>query len=454
MLDSKMSFIKNDHINRKQNSSNKVVTMMAYLLGAREDIISAYYDADVIDKLAATLAAQIVRALSIVRMSLLRNYKEVDRELKYNMNNLDRQKYFAPDILAMLYENGVPLLKANYTADAYVGHVTELMCKYIDECKPLFPSCIEFSYIRKLFITKCYSEPNVRKRELAKYHTKNNLYPYRLYLSWEPKECGNILLNDEKFLSILYQENKDKFNQAYLFKDISAIAKEAINDFITEAKKVIFVVDCENIDPYKFFGMISSLPPKVCNRIGEIILYDDVNADVAWDSFPKCFSIPVRHENTVRILERKSVVDTELMLGVMKRCYEHSTDSVVLCSSDSDFVPLMKTLKEVNFMVLYEEDKCSNVTKGKWKSSRIPFYALDNFYQADCDELQKYVFIDALKKLLPKYIGRQVEELMKALSCETRFVLTEKQMKKYYDAYVKNIRLSVDEGGILVVSVG
>lgn len=360
---------------------------MAYLLGANENALNTYYDLEIIDMLTKTTAAQIVRALSLVRMSLLKNYKDIDNELRYHMINIDKQSYFASDVINTLLSKDVPLLKTNYNADKYIEHATELMGKYLDECKDVFPNCIEFSYIKKMFIPKGYSNASVRKREFAKFHANRTLYPIGLYLYWEPKEYGNILLNDEKFLTILYQENKDKFKQAYLFKDASAISKDAINDFIMKAEKIIFAVDCENVDPYKFFGMISSLPIRVRSRIGEIILYDDVNANTAWNYFEKCFSISVTHIQTERVLEHKSVVDMELILGVMKKCYESLTDSVVLCSSDSDFLPLIQALPKVNFMVLYEEEKCSNATKGKWKNSNTPFHVLDNYYQADCDEL-------------------------------------------------------------------
>lgn len=446
--------IKNSYVNGRENSSNKVVTIIEYLLGVSEKVLNTYCDAETVAKIADRPAAQIVRALSIVRMSIFKNFDAVDYDLKYNMKNLDVQEHFASEVIATLCDNNVPLLKTNYDADAYIRYVTELLSKHIDECKDLFPSCIEFSYIKKLFIPKGYSDTNVRKREMRKYIANMPLYPIGLYICWEPKDRGNILLNDEKFLTILYQENKDKFNKAYLFKDVSQMAKGVINDFIAEAEKVIFAVDCENVDPYKLFGMISSLSSKVRNKIGEVILYDDVNANVAWGSFENLVSIPVTHIRTVRVLEHKSVVDAQLIMGVMKACYESSTDSVVLCSSDSDFLPLIQVLKDIKFMVLYEKCKCSNVTIGNLKNNGVPFYALDNFYQADNDELQKSVFIDSLKKLLPTYIGRKVEDLFKAIQEETHQALTDVQMKKYYDTYLKKIRLDVNEDGVLSVSVG
>lgn len=52
------------------------------------------------------------------------------------------------------------------------------------------------------------------------------------------------------------------------------------------------------------------------------------------------------------------------------------------------------------------------------------------------------------------YIGRKVDDLLKAMSHETHFILTDKQLKEYYDSYMKNIRLCVDEEGMLAVDIG
>lgn len=45
------------------------------------------------------------------------------------------------------------------------------------------------------------------------YYSHLLFYPYQVYINWTPKEEGNILYNDKKFVTLLYQWNNDYFTE-------------------------------------------------------------------------------------------------------------------------------------------------------------------------------------------------------------------------------------------------
>lgn len=433
-------------------SSNKIVTIVAYLLGMSNQVLREYYDAEVLQRLEQFPPAGIVRALCMIRMVFMTNFLNIDNDLK-NIINIDKQACFDQNLLRKLISDGVMTIQCNCNADNYIAYVTRLIDYYINLCSELFPYSIKFSYIRRLFVPKGYEKPGTRQSEFMRYHANKNYYPYQLYMVWKPEECGNILLNDSKFLRKLYEQNKENFMDVDLYKDVSDDVKQKINDFINRTVKMAVVVDCENVDPYKLYGMLSGLPVMTRQSISQIVLYNDANASAAWNYLKYCIDIPVVCHNTQRILERKSVVDIEMAMGTMRMCHEQGVDSIILCSSDSDFCPLIQALPNVNFMVLYEHRKCSSVTQNVWQKDKALSFALDDFYLADSATFQRKVVLETIKKTLPFYVGTGIDDFVASVLKTAGIPATKALVQELKSKYVAKARFDVSATGEISIAI-
>lgn len=72
-----------------------------------------------------------------------------------------------------------------------------------------------------------------------------------MYMNWVPRDEGNILYNDKKFLTLLYRWHNDYFGEYSKVSDVGDYVKGSIYSFVGDSEKIIIVVDCENSDPYK-----------------------------------------------------------------------------------------------------------------------------------------------------------------------------------------------------------
>lgn len=433
-------------LNNRQNDSKKIVTIVAYLVGIKMEILKTQYDNEVLEKIKDLLEVNIVRSLCKIRQALLENYKSAKIEICYHYKNIDKLNFIDPEDVAFLCKNNIPVMVCNCTVDEYIVHITELIGKYINECKALFPTCIEFSYIRRIFYFPTNWKEKTRKNEYAKYWKNRSMYPFGFYIYWRPQEYGNLFYNDNKFLSEIYRQNKKMFKDTYLFRDVSYGVKNIINDYIETGNKVVVAVDCENVDPYKFFGMVEGLSERTSGNIHQIVLYNDINANKAWEYIDKCITIPVKCVQTKRVLERKSVVDMTLIAEVMKMHYEQAVDKVVLCSSDSDFLPLINALSDVQFMVLYENEKCSHITKQQWKAENLLHYSLDDFYLAQAEKLQECVLLETLVRLMPTYIGKNITDLAEQVFSQAMIETSENQDMQFCEKCIQKGKFIVDNG--------
>lgn len=440
-------------LHNEQYSSKKIVTIVAYLVGVKMEILTRQYDKEVLGNIKDMLEVKIVRSLSKIRQGLLDNYTAAVYEICHNLKNIDTVDFIDAEDVTFLSQNNVPVMMCNCTVDEYVAHITELIGKHINKCKALFPKCVEFSYIRSAFCFPCSLDERGIRKEFAKYWKNKRLYPFGLYIYWNPQEYGNLLYNDEKFLAEIYRQHKRTFKETYLFRDVSYGVKNIIHNYVEAGSKVIFAVDCENVDPYKFFSMVDGLSKNTRDKIYQIVLYNDVNANKAWDYIDRCLTVPIKCVQTQRVLDRKSVVDMTLIAEVMKMHYEQKVDKVVLCSSDSDFLPLISALSDVQFMVLYEHEKCSHITKQQWKSANLLHYSLDDFYLAQSEKLQECVLVETLIRLMPTYIGKNITDLASQVFSQAMIKTSENQDKLFCEKCIKQGKFYVDTQGVLNFSL-
>jgi uncharacterized LabA/DUF88 family protein len=434
----------------------EVVTIVAYMLGIDEQSLNEYYSqhyGQLLEQLRQDKDATIIRYLSRIRTTIMKNFLQVDNEMRYNLLNIDRISLFEHNEIASLQKWGVRVVQPNYRSDKYISHLTKLMDEHIDACEHWFPETIRFSYLRELFVVPHYSKKDVLKTEYEKFHSNIGLYPFQMYLYWQPEACGNILYSDGKFLKILYSQHGEAFYEDYKYRDASDNTKQSIYDFIRQADRVVMAVDCENADPYKLYGVLKNLSRDDVNQIKKIILYDDYHTTVAWDYIERLLTVPVEHVEVPRVTDSKSLVDIQMAVGVSASYYRDGVDSFILCSSDSDFWGLISAIPDAHFLVMYEYRKCGQAIKEALNGKSIFHCAMDDFYQENAHDLQKIVLKKALESYLPKVVGENGWELTRQIYADAYIETSEKEMRRFYEKYIKTLQLKLDTQGNFYVAL-
>lgn len=435
----------------------EVAAIIAYMLGIDDDTLDSYYSGhyrDLLDKLRSDKPATIIRYLSKIRTIIMNHFLEIDNAMLYTLTNIDRMEYFNTNEIKTLQKWEVPVVQSNFRSDKYIFHLTKLMDDYIDGTKVLFPESVKFDYIRSLFVVPRYNKTDVMIGEYNKYRGKKKLYPFQMYMYWEPEDCGNMLYSDSKLLGVIYAQNGETFLEAYKYRDASDDTKENIYTFIHESKKVVMAVDCENSDPYKLYGVLKNLDQDDVGLIEKIILFDDYHTTVAWDYIESLVKIPVEHIEVPRVTDAKSLVDIQMAVGVSAAYYRDEVDSFILCSSDSDFWGLISSIPDARFLVMYEYAKCGNAIKEALQSRSIFHCAMDDFYMENAVELQQIVLKRVLTNYLPNVVGENGWELTKQIFSDAYIQATEKEMQRFYEKYIKKLRLKINAEGKFEVVIG
>ncbi len=241
--------------------TRNVVTTVAYLIGIRKSILQNTY-ADEIENLELLFSdrnATVIRYLCKLRTALMMNFKKTDTEMKYNLTNIDKLEWFDRENIAQLEKWGFQIVKPNYTSSKYAELINRLISENIANCRELFPEWLNWEYVKDLFIIPKFTQPNVMKSEFAKYMANTQWYPFQQYIHWNPKDCGGMLMNDKKFFNVLYEQHGDIFISKSNYSDADDEIKERIYKFIENSESVEIVVDCENSNPFKLCGVLTSL---------------------------------------------------------------------------------------------------------------------------------------------------------------------------------------------------
>ena len=437
-----------------QQRKRELATTLAYLLGVRKELLVRYYHEEecgnIIRELEKNQNATKIRYLSKLRTTLFTKYARIDSEIRYHLSNLDRMECIDKENLKQLKEWGINIVKANHTAEKYTTDITELINTHIDSIADIIPEWLPFEYVKALFKV---STKNIQK-EIKKFKKNITLYPFQVYINWNPEDIGNILDNDEKLTNIIYKQNGKEFTDVSKTRDASLDTKEDIYSFIENGEKVNIIVDCENSDVFKLYGVLKNLKAEYLSRINKITLYDDVNTSTAWGWLEKFFNtIPVERVMVDRINNHKSLVDIKMTAGTCKDYYTDNVDSFILCSSDSDFWALISSLPKAKFLVMYEYEKCGKVIKEAMETYNIKNCAIDDFYTGNATNLKKAVLLSKLEEFLPIIIGMNARDLTKQLYAETNIRFSEKDIEDFYNRYIATLKLKINESGEFYVRI-
>lgn len=433
-----------------RNETKNVVAVVAFLIGAFKSKWIKFYGDEcmgLLTELENNQDAVAIRYLCKMRTALMLHYSGTDRaimnELK-NINSLD--KWYDTENIKQLEKWGYQVVLPNKRASDYSIYFNDLIQKNIDKCESLFPDWVKWSYIRNLFIAPKYNSEKARKDEFVKFIENIKYYPYQSYINWKPRNCGNLLISDIKFLEILYDMNNDYFADEDFCQDAGKSVKNNIYSFIGSSNKLVVAVDCENSDVYKFYSVLKNLHSNEMAKISKIILYDDHNTYNGWDHLAKFVKIPIEHIETKRIVGHKSVVDMRVATGICREFYQNSVDSFVLLSSDSDYWALISSLPGAKFLVMVEYNKFGEAIKDVFKQNDIYYCYIDDFCSGNIEELKKDVLCSELEALLPKLEinGKEMAELAFRNS---GIKADPTEINNFYNKFVKTIQLSVDDEG-------
>ena len=435
-----------DHKNDKFN----VVSTMAYLLGVSERIFDNPHEApqrSIYDDLDKQKPARIIRNLCRLRNALQQRYLTINNQMMREYKGLASIQEVPKDALRQLSDDGITIIKGNrHTGNEYIANINRLISDRINNCKNLFPIWLNWKYIRELFVMPNGMTEKGIKAAAELFYQNKRCYPYQCYMNWQPTDCGNILYNDKKFVTSLYEWHQDYFGDMSKLADVSDSTKGNIHGYLDSSKKAVIIVDCENSDPYKLYATLRGLNQAQLSKISKIILYDDIHAASGWDLLNEFISISVEHHIIERINEHKSLTDVTLTAGACKEFFQNGVDSFVLVSSDSDFWALIRSLPDARFLLLMERDKSGTQIKEQLEKNSIYYCYIDDFYSAETSDMKTKAILKAMYQTLGEY-QINIDSILEAALQETRTRMSKSEREQFYNAYIKPMHLVIADDG-------
>lgn len=271
-----------------KDSTYEIISKVAYLIGVPRRIFENEVEPpklEIYEKLERDKSARIIRNLCVLRTSIERYFKKINDAIRYDGKTIFSLPDYVPaDSLKQLSDDGIAITrKANVQLQGYVVEINRLISDRINNCKGLFPMWLEWDYIRELFIMPDGLNEAGTAAAAALYYDNKMFYPYQMYINWRPKDEGNILYNDRKFVELLYAWHFREFKELSRVSDAGSFFKNSIYDFIDGSRQVVAVVDCENVDPYSFCATLRGLDEERMDKISSIILFDDIHTSSGWD---------------------------------------------------------------------------------------------------------------------------------------------------------------------------
>lgn len=461
-----------DYHNNKYN----IVSLVAYLIGVEKRHFENEHEPpklEIFEQLDGNKDARIIRNLCRVRTAFEQNYAKIRTEFNYGIGNIGSLPNLIPsDAVTQLTQDGITLYKTRPNIETYLIAINRELSNRIGNCKALFPEWIHWDYIKQLFLMPNGLKPEGLKSAGYEYSRDRKRFPYQCYVNWQGTSSGNILYSDEKFVRLLYESHEDSFSDWSLVKDAGNITLDNITDFIDRSKRAIVVVDCENSDPIRLAAALSSFSKTDLSKIKKVLLFDsdytttgwqvissigdvlEKKQPFNWSILSEVASFPIERITVPRLNEHKSQVDMTLAANTCKEVYTNQIDSVILVSSDSDYWALMRTLSNVQFLVMVEKQKCGQDIKRAMMESGIHYCYLDDFYTGASYTIKTKALTGYIQNRLDARIHVNIQHLLEEAIGSTWVQMTEKERTSFYDRYLKKIRVEIDPVGNLRLILG
>ncbi|WP_322204060.1 NYN domain-containing protein [Acutalibacter intestini] len=441
-----------------KDSTYEIVSKVAYLIGVPFRIFENEHESPqmaVYQKLAQDKNARIIRNLCIVRTDIERNFKKINDKMRMDLKSIiSLPEYVSASAINELTADGINFIKKSSTMlSGHIVEINRIISDRINNCKHLFPLWLDWQYVRDLFIMPNGLSEKDTKDAAVVYYESLSFYPYQMYINWIPQDEGNILYNDKKFVTLLYQWHNDEFTEYSKVSDAGSYVKGNIYDYIADSEQVVVVVDCENSDPYKLSATLRRLNREYLDKIKTIILFDDVHTASAWSILEKFTSIPVEHITIERIKQNKSLVDIRLTARACQEHYENKIDSFIIVSSDSDYWGLISSLPRARFLVMIEREKCGPDMKAALTDSGIFYCYLDDFYSGDSEELKMNALFREMRIYMEQAVKLNVNAMLDDALRVTRITMPSSERKQFYDKYIKTLQLVINEAGDVSLAI-
>ena len=441
-----------------KDSTYEIVSKVAYLIGVPLRIFENEHEApqmDVYQRLEKDKNARIIRNLCIIRTEIERNFKKINDKMRTEYKSLlSMPEYVSAAAINTLTADGINFIKKSSTQlSGHIVEINRIISDRINNCKGLFPLWLNWQYVRELFIMPNGLSEKGSKDAVAVYYESLSFYPYQVYINWRPYDAGNILYNDKKFVTLLYEWNNDEFTEYSKVSDAGTYVKGNIHDYINDGEQVVVVVDCENSDPYRLSATLRGLDRAYLDKINSIILFDDVHTASAWSILEQFTHIPVEHITIERIKQNKSLVDIKLTARACQEYYENKMDSFIIVSSDSDYWGLISSLPKARFLVMIEREKCGPDMKAALVDSGIFYCYLDDFYTGDSEELKMNALFREMRNYMARAVRLNVNAMLDDALRSTRITMPPSERKQFYDKYIKTLQLVIDDNGDVSLAI-
>lgn len=442
-----------------EHSTYQVVSEVAFLIGVPKRIFENEHEPPQLEwyeKLVKDKNARIVRNLCMLRTALEQNFSKIYNAMRYELKNLHSlPEYIPQESLQELSNDGITIEKVNYKPGQYIIDINKHINNRINNCKNLFPIWLKWDYIKDLFIMPNGLTDAGIKDAANDYFSNRNKFPYQVYMNWPYINAGNILYNDKKFVSLLYEANEDYFADLSKVSDAGYQTKSGIYRFLDNSEQVDIVVDCENSDPYKLYATLNNLDQEaLLSKINKIILYNDIHTTTAWKILEQFTEIPIEHNLIERIKENKSLVDIRLTTGTCREYYQNGIDSFILVSSDSDYWGLISAMPELHFFVMVESEKCGPDIKNALINSGISYCYIDDFCTGNSNEIKVAAVLSEVRQALDRSFHINIQDILQDAYTATRADMTTAEKKQFYDRYIKPMKIVIAPNGEAAIELG
>ena len=329
--------------------------------------------------------------------------------------------------------------------------MNRLISDRINNCKKFFPLWLNWDYVRELFIMPDGLKEDGTKEAADLYYSGLRYYPYQMYINWKPTDSGNILYNDKKFVTLLYQWHNDYFTEYSKVSDAGSYIKGSIYEFIESSQKVVIVADCENSDPYKLCATLHNLDAQYTQKINSIILFDDVHTASAWRILDSFTRIPVEHMMIERVKPNKSLVDIMLTARACQEHYKNDVDSFIIVSSDSDYWGLISSLPDARFLVMVERENCGTDLKNAMTNAGIFYCYIDDFYSGNAEDIKLSALFKEMYRYIDGAVNLNVNTMFHEALRATRIEMSSSEQSQFVSKYIKTMQMSINENGDVVL---
>lgn len=249
----------------------EIVSKVAYLLGIDRKFFESdahAFQMDVFRQLDVNRQAKIIRNLCMLRSQLELNFSKIRIGIQQQYKSITQMpEYISMTAFTELSDSGIDLYRYRKEPTPFLIALNQNIQNRIGNCRRIFPDWLAWEYLRKMFVFPDGLTEEGTKHHAEVYYANFSCYPYGAFINWEPEPCGNIFSNDRKFVRLLYEWNGDEFQDWNLVSDVSIDTKERIYEFIERSDKTVFMVDCENSDPYALCAALLNLEPRRLEKI-------------------------------------------------------------------------------------------------------------------------------------------------------------------------------------------